>query len=186
VVLEEEDQSLLRGQISERVHHARDEKLLFDRLFQTARAKRQGTAVRHRRIAPRGFPRIEVHDLRAVSRRATVIEKRVDHDLPQPRVETRLAAKTFDRAKSLEPDFLREVFGVVAVAGVMQREHVESALVGACERREGFRIAALRALDQFAFALLDQILLRLSREMRRCYRHGARDLVGLRHMRAQR
>lgn len=98
---------------------------------------------------------------------------------PQLRVKTRLAAKTFDRAESLQTDFTRETFGAVAVARVIVGEHEEASLIGAGECGEGFRIARLRAPDQFAFVLLSRFLLRPSHEMYQSYRHGARDLVGL-------
>jgi hypothetical protein len=109
---------------------------------------------------------------------AQAVEESVDYDLPQPRVKTRLAAKTFDRVESLQPDFPREVFGVVAVTRVIETEHEKASLVGAGERVEGFRLARLRA-RQFAFALPSLFLPHPSRKMRQRYRHGARDLVGL-------
>jgi hypothetical protein len=121
---------------------------MFERLFQTTPEQAPAAvAAAVRSVSPRGFPCVKFADLHDVARGAPFIEERIDPDQPPPRVITRFAAKAFDRAESLQPDFLREVFGTVSVARVMEGQHAEALLAGAGERGEGFHVACLRAPD---------------------------------------
>jgi len=146
-VLEQEDQSLLRRQLSERLENFFDQQLLLIMLFNIFRflVERRKQAVvsipRHilKHIAPHLFPAQRIS--------APVIEKGVDHNLSQPGVETRVAAKSVQRLESLEPDLLREVFGVVRVARVVQRERVDTSLKPLRQRGESIRVTRLRAPD---------------------------------------
>ena len=79
--------------------------------------------------------------------RALAVEEGVDGDLTEPRVEARLSAEALDAAVRLEPDLLREVFGVRAVAAEVEGERKDSPLVAPRDLAEGFGVAALRPPD---------------------------------------
>src|ERR1051325_3399303 len=84
--------------------------------------------------------------------RAPVVEKRVDRYAAEPSVEARLSAEASERTERLEPDLLREVFGVFGPSAVVQRERVDAPLVRAREPAEGFEVALFRPTYQFVFA----------------------------------
>ena len=67
-------------------------------------------------------------------------------------MEARLSAKASDAAVSLEPDLLREVFGVFGALAVVERERIDAPLVVLRQTAEGFEVAFLRATYQFIIA----------------------------------
>lgn len=81
-----------------------------------------------------------------------MVEKSVNRYLSKPGVEAGFASEFAEASESPEPDFLREVFGVVRVAAVVEREQVDASLVTLRQLTEGFHVAALCAPDQFVFA----------------------------------
>jgi len=51
--------------------------------------------------------------------RAPVIEERVDRDPPQPGVERGIETKRPERLIRFQPNFLREILGVLSVAAIV-------------------------------------------------------------------
>src|SRR5262249_40624233 len=80
-----------------------------------------------------------------------MIKKCIDRDPAQPGIEARLAAEAAEGLVSLQPNLLRQVFRLVRIAGVMQRQRIYAPLVRASQRTECFMISFLRALDQLVF-----------------------------------
>src|SRR5262249_60988653 len=79
------------------------------------------------------------------------IKKCIERNPGQPGKEARLAGEAAEGLVSLQPNLLRQVFRLVRIAGVMQRQRIDAPLIRASQRTESFMISFLRALDQLVF-----------------------------------
>ena len=76
-----------------------------------------------------------------------VIEKCVNSDSSEPRVERRITAETIERLISFQPNFLRKIFGVLGVAAIVKREQIDPSRVALGELAESVSIVRLGETD---------------------------------------
>ena len=77
-----------------------------------------------------------------------MIDAGVHDDAVEPGGELRILAKPVERTIDLDEDFLRDVLGVVVVAGELIGDPIHHRSVPLDERLKGGRVAARRAGNQ--------------------------------------
>jgi len=123
MVFEQKDQTLPGRQLRQRAHYMRKQDSVVQRALDVGKLNRRQLilGVDLGQLTSRGAPTKEGRPL--------PIEEAIDGDSSNPRVKTGFLPERTDGLISLQPNFLREIFGVLRIVTIVQGKRMDSAFV---------------------------------------------------------